>query len=83
MKNLIKVNAIGMVNIISGEKVVPELIQQKADDENIYIECKRILSDNSYYTAIKRKLSLLKEKLGQPGASARAAGIIYRSLNEL
>jgi lipid-A-disaccharide synthase len=81
-KKLIKLDTIGMANIILGECVVPELIQEKANDQNIYLECKKILSDNKLYSSIKSRLSLLKEKLGQLGASQKAAQIIYRAMNE-
>jgi lipid-A-disaccharide synthase len=82
-KKLIKLDTIGMANIISGERIVPELIQEQANDHNIYLECKKILSDNKLYLSIKSRLSLLKKNLGQLGASHKAAQIIYRALNEL
>jgi lipid-A-disaccharide synthase len=82
-KKLIKLDTIGMVNIINGERIVPELIQEQANDQNIYLECKRILSDIQLYSLIKNRLTKLKEKLGQLGASRKAAQIIYRALNEL
>ena len=82
-RNLIKLDTIGMANIITGEKIVPELIQKQVNEQNIYLECKKILSNNMLYSSIKSRLSLLKEKLGQLGASHRAAQIIYRSLYEL
>ena len=81
-KKLIKLDTIGMANIILGERIVPELIQGKANDQNIYLECKKILSDNKLYSSIKTRLSLLKEKLGQLGASRKAAQIIYQAMNE-
>ncbi len=81
-KNLVQVDNIGMANIISGEKVVPELIQNDVNENTIYSECKKILTDKILYEEIKRKFNLLKEKLGSAGASARAAKIIYSILNE-
>jgi lipid-A-disaccharide synthase len=81
-KKLIQLDSIGMANIITGEKIVPELIQEQANSQNIYLECQKILSDNKLYSSIKSRLSLLKEKLGQLGASRKAAQIIYRVLNE-
>ncbi len=81
-KNLVRVDNIGMVNIISGERVVPELIQHEANEKTIYSECKKILSDLTLYEMIQRKFTLLKEKLGSTGASGKAAGIIYSLLNE-
>ncbi len=81
-KNLVKVDNIGMANIISGEKVVPELIQKDVNRETIYSECRKILTDKSLYDNIKSKLELLREKLNSGGTSGRAADIIYSLLNE-
>lgn len=81
-KKLIKLDSIGMANIITGEKIVPELIQSDVNDKNIYLECKKILSNSILYDSIKRKLTFIKDKLGQPGASRNAAQLIYRILNE-
>ncbi len=79
-KKLIKVKNIGMANIISGEKIVPELIQEQMNCPNIYKEIKEILSDSKKVSFIKNKLRNVKTKLGEKGASERAARII---LNEL
>ncbi len=81
-KNLVRVDNIGMANIISGEKVVPELIQKNVNKETIYSECRKILADKTLYNNIKSKLELLKAKLNPAGASSKAADIIYSLLNE-
>ncbi len=81
-KNLVKVDSIGMANIISGEKVVPELIQKDVNKETIYYECRKILTDRSLYNNIKSKLELLREKLSSESAHSRASDIIYSLLNE-
>ncbi len=81
-KNLVKVNNIGMANIVAGEKVAGELIQDDVTPDSIYNECKTILSNTEVYEDIKEKLQKIKEKLGSAGASARAAVIIYSALNE-
>ncbi|MGA7837803.1 MAG: lipid-A-disaccharide synthase, partial [Ignavibacteriaceae bacterium] len=82
-KRLVKVNSIGMANIISGENVVPELIQNDATSEKIYSEAKNILSNDRVYESIKQKLGRIKEKLGTEGASERAARSIYEVMNEV
>jgi len=79
-KNLVKVKNIGMANIIAEEKIVPELVQNEANEENIYKESKKILSDEHLYNTIKQKLSKVKEKLGTEGASPKAARLIYATL---
>jgi len=81
-RKLIKLENIGMANIIAGEKIVPELIQSQASAQNIYNECKNILSDKNLYSSVKAKLSLLRNKLGSIGASHKAAQIICSALNE-
>ncbi|MHB8578370.1 MAG: lipid-A-disaccharide synthase [Ignavibacteriaceae bacterium] len=81
-KKLIRVGSIGMVNILAGEKVAPELIQDNVSYEKVYAELKRILSDKNLLISIKKKMSEIKTKLGTIGASKRAAEIIYRLLNE-
>jgi lipid-A-disaccharide synthase len=81
-KGLIKVDQIGMANIICGERVVPELIQNQVREKTIYEECKKILADNKLYETIKSKFKIIKEKLGTEGASAKAALSIYKIMNE-
>lgn len=81
-RSLVKVDNIGMANIISGENVVPELIQNQVSKNSIFKECKRILSDKNLYAEIKIKLGLIKERLGTEGASGKAAKSIYEIMNE-
>jgi lipid-A-disaccharide synthase len=82
-KKLIKLDNIGMVNIIAGENIAVELIQDMANIDSIYNECKKILLDSNLLNSIKLQLSTLKEKLGSEGASSRAAKIIYPFINEV
>ncbi len=71
-----------MVNILLEDNVVPELIQNDVSKENIYASGKKILSDEEYYNSVKAKLNKVKDKLGNEGASARAAEQIYALMNE-
>ena len=81
-RSLVKVDYIGMANIICGEKIVPELIQNQVNERIIYEESKKILSDKNLYETIKRKFGSIKGKLGTEGASANAAESIYEIMNE-
>ncbi len=76
-KSLLKLDNIGMANIIAGEKVAPELIQNNLSAEKIFNESDNILKNENYYREIKNKLSKTKEKLGTEGASRRAAKFVY------
>lgn len=64
---------IGLVNIIAGRTVVPELIQDEASAENIAAAALAIMTDHDRASAIKKELSGIKERLGRPGAAQRAA----------
>ncbi|MFA7228997.1 MAG: lipid-A-disaccharide synthase, partial [Melioribacteraceae bacterium] len=79
---LVQIKNIAMANIILGENVIDELIQYDANSDNIYSKSSAILSDDKKYNLIKEKLGLINEKLGGPGASAKAAGLIFARLNE-
>jgi len=74
---IINVDHIGMVNIIAGKKVVPEFIQNDATPENIANGIYDILSNTPKMDIIKRDLGQIREKLGSPGAAARAAELAY------
>lgn len=72
-RHLVKVPAIGMVNLVSGRTVVPELIQDEASPERMAEEAFRILTDSERKASILKDLSALREILGAPGASRRIA----------
>jgi len=82
MKKLIKVDSIGMVNILLEEKIIPELIQNRLTENSICEESKKILSNSSEYENIKVKLNEVKNKLAGEEASVSAAKSIYKIINE-
>jgi len=81
-KQLVKLDRIGMVNILLDEMVVPELIQNEANSENIFSTSSKILSDEKAYEKMKHKLGNVKEKLGSDGASKKAARSILEIMND-
>ncbi len=76
-KLLVKINNIGMANIILEEHAVPELIQNGANADNIYNTALNILSDKNLMSQMKNKLSKIKDILGNKNAPQNAAKIIY------
>ncbi len=76
-KSLVKIKNFGMANIVLDEQVVPELIQNEANADNIYNEAKKILSDENLLNQMKIKLSRIKKVLGDKNAPENAAKIIY------
>jgi lipid-A-disaccharide synthase len=81
-RSLIKVQNLGMVNILLGNNSVPELIQSKVSFEEIYKICSRYLLDSTAYDNIKEKLKGIKEILGVGGASMKAASAVNKLIHE-
>jgi lipid-A-disaccharide synthase len=71
-RRLVKVDFISLVNLIMGRQIVKELIQSDLNEKNLRFELERIL-DAPESQRIKGDYNLLKNKLGNQGASARAA----------
>jgi lipid-A-disaccharide synthase len=73
---LIRVRWIGLVNLVAGCSVVPELIQSDATGERLYQEALELLDNPSAYEDMKRSLANVRAALGEPGASTRAAEVV-------
>ena len=73
---IINVDNIGLVNIIAGKTVVPELVQRDANPERMADEVYDILTSGARMDEMKRDLIDVSKKLGGPGASKRAAELV-------
>jgi lipid-A-disaccharide synthase len=78
---LIKIPYIGLVNVVAGEKIVPEFIQFRARPEKIAMTCINLLNSPAKISFMQSQLTSVKEKLGASGASKRAAEEILKTLN--
>jgi len=79
---MVKVGWVGLVNIVAGKKVVPELIQGEARGERIAAEAMKILDDETYRMEMLRRLAEVREKLGTPGAAERVAKMALEMIND-
>jgi len=75
-KFLVKIPNIGLPNIIAGRRIVPELIQDAANPQNIAAETLKILTDRQVYAQVQADLAEVQAKLGQTGAVKRVAEVI-------
>jgi lipid-A-disaccharide synthase len=73
---LITVKWIGLVNLVGGRLIVPELVQNEATDERLCREVLHLLRDPSAYNEMKEGLRQVRLSLGEPGASNRAAQVV-------
>jgi lipid-A-disaccharide synthase len=78
LRRLVKVESIGMVNLIAGERLVPELVQEAFTPEAVAREAVSMLTDRARTARIREGLAAVRARLGGPGASLRAAQAILR-----
>lgn len=76
-KRLIQIPYIGLVNVLAGEKIVPEFIQQEATGENIAAESEKLINNPEARAAMLEAIGKVRDSLGAPGASKRAAEEIF------
>jgi len=81
-KRLVKIKFIAMPNIIAGKSVVREFIQNDVNANLISDFIQSLLYDNSAINRLKSELEIIKNKLGNSGASNNAAKIIEKMINE-
>lgn len=79
-KMLIKINNIALINIVAGEQIIDELIQDDVNRKNIVERCSKILNDSNLYSTIKEKLNKVKTKLGEADASTKAAFFVLEQM---
>jgi lipid-A-disaccharide synthase len=72
-KPFVRVDTYGMANLVAGERIVPELIQDGLTPDAIARETIRFLSDRAHAGAVRERLRVVRARLGEPGVSRRVA----------
>jgi len=76
-KRIVKgVSHFGLINLILGRSVVPELLQNAASAEGISMAMMKYVNDSNFRQKIENELSQAQTCLGEKGATARVAKII-------
>ena len=75
---LLQVPHIGLVNILAGREIMPELLQYEVTAERIRDEGLRILYDTTIADDAQLAFTRIRRELGSAGASARAAEVILK-----
>jgi lipid-A-disaccharide synthase len=78
---LVQVEHIGLVNLIAGKRIVPELIQKEVTPENIAGHVLAMLNVPEALKETAAELLLVQARLGHPGASERVADIAFNLMN--
>lgn len=79
-KRLVHLELGSLPNIVAGKGILPELIQGDATGGKMAEEVLRMLNDKERLADMRRDLRGVREALGAPGASRRAAEIVYRAV---
>ena len=80
-KLLIRVPSIGLVNLVAGKKIVPELVQYRANPKEIASLAEKILENSQKQKIMRQELVKVRQKLGSAGSSKRAATIALEMLD--
>jgi lipid-A-disaccharide synthase len=78
---LITAEHFGLVNLVAGQRLVTELMQKDLNGRNLSVELLALL-DKHRNVALRERLHHVAERLGEPGASERAAKKIMSALVE-
>jgi len=78
----IKVKWISLVNLILNHEAIKELVQSTFKKEYIVEELDLILNNEMYRKNMLENYAELKKRIGDPGASKKAANLIYNALKE-
>jgi lipid-A-disaccharide synthase len=77
---LVKIPFIALVNIVTGKKIVQELLQRQASPRKISESVLHILKDRALAASMHKDLCSVRARLGGPGASQRAAKVVVEEL---
>jgi lipid-A-disaccharide synthase len=81
-KRIIKVPHVSLVNLIAGEEIVPEILQDAVTSHGFADRASMILDNEVYRKDMIMKLSKVRESLGGKGASDRTARIAMNMINK-
>ena len=76
-RRVIRLSRIGLPNIVAGEDVAPELIQRDFTAEALAATLAPWLDDPAARERTRARLGTVRARLGEPGASARAAALAF------
>ncbi len=76
-RRVVRLPRIGLPNIVAEREVAPELIQDALTPERLAATLAPWLDDPEANAAQRRGLAVVRERLGGPGASRRAAALLW------
>ena len=74
-RRLVRVEHVGMANLLAGERLFPELLQEDFTPERLAREVLDLIKDGGRLKMMRQGMARIISSLGGPGASARAAEV--------
>ena len=81
-RRLVRIDHFGLPNIVAGQRVVPEFLQDGANPQALADEALHVLNDAKYAENMIDGLCMVREKLGDPGCSSRVAEMLFDMLQQ-
>lgn len=75
-RRLLKIDTIGLANLVLGEKAAPELIQHEVSEQRILAELERLRPEAPVTRNMIGRLREIPNRLAAPGGSRRVAEVI-------
>ena len=82
VSRLLKIDHIGLCNIVAGERVVPELLQKEANPRRIADEIRRYLDEPEYYAETQNKLHTIRALLGEEKIDVELDELVFEMLGK-
>ncbi|MGA2517367.1 MAG: lipid-A-disaccharide synthase [Thermodesulfobacteriota bacterium] len=79
---LVRLDHIGLVNLVAEKEIAPELLQRDVNPQRISDEALRILRDPILSRKMAESMKEVRQKLGEPGATQRAARTVLSLMKE-
>jgi len=80
LKRMVKIEHIGLVNIVAEKGIIKEFLQYDAKPKSIAEEITKILDDTEYRNAMINELNLVRDKLGKSGGVNNMAELVLEML---
>jgi lipid-A-disaccharide synthase len=77
---VLKTKHLGMPNVLAGREIIPEFIQHEARPDAISRAVSKLMNDQAARDLMVSEFDAIIEKLGETGASAKAARVILDEL---
>ena len=77
----VNVKYFGLINIVAGEEVAPELLQYQVTPERVAEEALKVLLNPELKASINARLLKARETLGEPGVAKRLARSLLNEMN--